>query len=81
VKKQIDAACPKCGYEYGFRDSKPRYHSIRNFGSTSHDWLRWECTMCGYAVVTPTADDVRLDEPSPATRHRQQPAPGERRAD
>lgn len=48
------ARCPKCGNEYGFLYSEPRY--ITGFVKHARvEWLDWEC-KCGYTVMTPTVD-------------------------
>jgi len=49
------ARCPKCGDEFGFLYSKPRYISGWANSQKQIEWLDWEC-HCGYTVRTPTAD-------------------------
>jgi len=45
-------ACPKCGEQYGFLHARPRYTR----GASGNEDLRWACSVCGYVVITPTAD-------------------------
>jgi rubrerythrin len=56
------AACPKCGNQFGFLYSEPRFEkaAVRvEDMRPAREWLEWECRTCGYRVTTPTADAAK----------------------
>ena len=40
--------CPKCGHDYGFANSTPRYDANPEIGER----LLWDCRYCGYTQQT-----------------------------
>jgi hypothetical protein len=59
------ARCPKCGNEFGFLYSEPRFQkAARRIDDKrpAHEWLEWACSPCGYQVTTPTADAATAKE-------------------
>jgi hypothetical protein len=57
---KVPSSCPKCGDDYGFLYSRPKYIPTYDDEYYVLEYLEFSCHICGFTIKRPTADSKEI---------------------